>query len=95
MATRKTYTVTGRMRTKLALIIGIGDYEELPKLENPSNDARALSKQLQSIGFIGCEPHLNMTREEMRHVLVAFEELIQPGDLVLFYFAGHGFQWEV
>lgn len=95
MATANIPDTTSSTRKKLALIIGIDNYEHLPKLKNAQNDAKALSKKLESIGFIACEPHLDTTKEEMKHLFATFEALIKSDDLVLFYFAGHGFQWEV
>ena len=82
-------------RRKRALVIGISEYEKGPKLPNPVNDAKDMSNMLARIGFIIDEPKLNLTKKDMRIVLAEFEDLIQPGDMVLFYFAGHGVQFEV
>jgi uncharacterized caspase-like protein len=86
-----------RPRRKLALVIGIGEYADGQHLPNAINDAKQMSSKLKSIGFIieGDGPNLNLTRKEMRHVLVDFEESINQGDMIVFYFAGHGRQWEV
>ncbi|CAF1270071.1 unnamed protein product [Adineta steineri] len=83
-------------RRKLALVIGISNYENGRNLPNAINDAEAISSALASIGFIIHEggPKLNPTYEEMCHALVAFECSIKMGDMVLFYYAGHGTQWE-
>ncbi|CAF1470308.1 unnamed protein product [Rotaria sordida] len=78
---------------KLALVIGIGKYENVDPLSNPENDAKDISSTLQKIGFT-VETALHLNRVEMKRALVEFEESIQPGDMVLFYFAGHGTQWE-
>ncbi|CAF3293856.1 unnamed protein product [Rotaria socialis] len=48
---------------------------------------------LKSIGFI-VTPVLHPTRGDMKRILVEFEDSIEPGDIVLFYFAVHGTQWE-
>ena len=50
---------------------------------------------LARIGFIIDEPKLNLTNKDMELALVHFKHSIQPGDMVLFYFAGHGIQFEV
>ena len=84
-----------RPRRKLALVIGIGEYEEGPKLLSPVNDAKDMSHMLSRIGFIIDEPKLNLTKKNMRFALAEFEDLIQPGDMVLFYFSGLGTQFEV
>ncbi|CAF1325591.1 unnamed protein product [Rotaria sp. Silwood1] len=81
-------------RRKLALVIGIGKYEHCDELKNPENDANDMSSTLESIGFT-VEKRLHLKRVDMRHAIIDFEESIKPDDMVLFYFAGHGIQWEV
>ncbi|CAF4627127.1 unnamed protein product [Rotaria socialis] len=85
---------TSESRRRLALVIGIGDYENVRKLKNPQNDAKALSSLLQRIRFTTADQHLDQTPNQLQHVLVDFEDSIQCNDIVLFYFAGHGIQWE-
>ncbi|CAF4938367.1 unnamed protein product, partial [Rotaria sp. Silwood1] len=80
-------------RRKLALVIGIGKYEHCDELKNPENDANDMSSTLESIGFT-VEKRLHLKRVDMRHAIIDFEESIKPDDMVLFYFAGHGIQWE-
>jgi len=94
MATKKKAGTSSEPRRKLALVIGIGQYEHCEKLENPENDANDMSLALESIDFVVTKK-LHLKRGEMRHVIIDFEESIKPDDMVLFYFAGHGTQWEV
>ncbi len=82
------------VKRKLALVIGIGGYEFAGQLLNTINDAEDMSSALTSIGFI-VTMKLNLKQSEFRHILIDFEDSIQSGDTVLFYFAGHGMQWEV
>ena len=82
-------------RRKRAIVIGISEYEEGPKLPNPVNDAKDMSSMLARIGFIIDEPKVNLTNKDMELALVNFKHSIQPGDMILFYFAGHGIQFEV
>jgi uncharacterized caspase-like protein len=87
---------TSESRRRLALVIGIGDYENVTKLKNPQNDAKALSSLLQQkMGFNTTEQQLDKTCVQLKHILVDFQHSIQSNDIVLFYFAGHGVQWEV
>jgi uncharacterized caspase-like protein len=97
MATKTTVDSTNGPRRKLALVIGIGDYEKGIQLPNAVNDARKMSAALESIGFViyGNRPRINLKYKDMRRALVDFECSIKAGDMVLFYFAGHGRQWEV
>lgn len=76
--------------TRRALIVGNGAYERQP-LANPTNDARALAQALEETGF---EVLLRTDRtvEQMEDDLRSFREVIQPGDVTLFFYAGHGVQ---
>ncbi|CAF1148508.1 unnamed protein product [Rotaria sordida] len=93
MATQKIDSTAFQPRRKLALVIGIGEYEHCQELENPENDANDMSSALESIDFIVTKK-LHLKRAEMKHAIIDFEESIEPDDMVLFYFAGHGIQWE-
>ncbi|CAF0820235.1 unnamed protein product [Adineta steineri] len=90
-----TSEISGSPR-KLALVIGISNYENGRNLPNAINDAEEISFELERIGFILHEgaPKLNPTCKEMHHALVDFVHSIKRGDMVLFYYAGHGIQWK-
>ncbi|CAF1541176.1 unnamed protein product [Adineta steineri] len=90
-----TSVISGPQR-KLALVIGISNYVYGSNLPNAINDAKAISSALKSIGFILYEngPKLNATCNEIRHALIDFIGSIKKGDMVLFYYAGHGIQWK-
>ncbi|CAF1050695.1 unnamed protein product [Rotaria sordida] len=94
MATASGYNTISRPHRKLALVIGIGDYESGAILHNTTNDARDMSSKLNSIGFICDGPKLDLAHTDMELALVIFKHSIREGDLILFYFAGHGTQWE-
>jgi hypothetical protein len=76
-----------------ALLIGNNDYEPWPDLKTAINDVERLAEVLQtSYGFAPADVRLlkNATR---RQILSAFQELqqvAQPEDRVLIYYAGHG-----
>ncbi|CAF3465241.1 unnamed protein product, partial [Rotaria sp. Silwood2] len=94
MAAEATPDAAFGPRRRLALVIGINDYENYSKLTNPKNDAEKLSSLLQSIGFIIDSSSLAETYAEVNRKVLDFELSIKPNDVVLFYFAGHGIQWE-
>ena len=93
MAIAAPSTTTGS-QAKLALVIGVGNYAGNKKLKNPENDVDDMSRMLRNIGFT-VTTAVNLTHAEMDAHIAAFKHKIRKGDLVLFYFAGHGKQWEV
>lgn len=74
---------------RLALVVGVDRYEALPRLERAVNDAEAIARTLEGLGF---EVSLveNASRRQISKKLSDIETRIDPGDTVLFYFAGHG-----
>ncbi|CAF1485607.1 unnamed protein product [Adineta steineri] len=78
--------------TKRALLIGNNKYSKNSELQYCINDAEDLADELREIDFeitIGT----NLTYEQMDRMIETFNDKINPGDLVLFFFAGHGCQW--
>ncbi|SLN75727.1 caspase family protein [Oceanibacterium hippocampi] len=76
-----------------AVVVGIDDYERMPKLTGAANDARDLAA---SLGNLGADVSLILNREATRqHVIEAFERQAGragPGDMFVFTYAGHGMQ---
>jgi hypothetical protein len=74
---------------RIALVIGNNDYINVSKLKKAVNDARAVSRTLDSIGFKVIEK-VNADRRSFDQQLNHLSILIEEGDEVLFFFAGHG-----
>ncbi len=75
---------------RLALVIGNARYPDVP-LNNPSNDARLMTRTLQDLGFevtLGTD----LRRTDFLLALRQFARQIPPGADVLFYYAGHAVQ---
>lgn len=78
---------------RVALVIGIGKYENAPDLDNPSRDATAIADVLQTAGFdvmLSVDPD----QQQLGNDLLGFFDKTQDADVALFYFAGHGIQIE-
>lgn len=75
---------------RLALVIGNGAYKDAP-LNNPVNDARALTQALQQFGFTVISRE-NLDQRGMLHALREFGDRLRNGGVGLFYYAGHGMQ---
>src|SRR5512138_1982138 len=82
---------TARAEKRVALLIGNNAYQNVSRLQTAINDARAVGAALRGLGFqvILAE---NQSRRAMSEALLAFDKAIQPGDIALFFFAGHGFE---
>ncbi|CAM2708867.1 unnamed protein product [Rotaria socialis] len=78
---------------KRALVIGVSQYEDGSNLSNPRNDANDMANALEKIGFMVMKG-INLKSDEMDANISSFVQSIQGTDMALFYFAGHGCQWE-
>lgn len=81
---------------RIALLVGNNVYPEdglFPSLDNAENDVKLVAAALQQRGF---ETIIitNADRAQIRMKLAEFESKIEPGGTALFYFAGHGIQYE-
>ncbi len=89
-AQAQTRAATGE-ESRLALVIGNSSYKDSP-LANPVNDATAIAKTLQGLGF-KVILRTNATQSQMRQAVREFgDELHTHRGIGLFYFAGHGMQ---
>src|SRR5688572_2709511 len=76
---------------RIALIIGNSKYAESP-LRNPVNDAKAISGELQKLGF-QVTTRLEAGRSDMVEAINAYTDALAKRKAVgLFYYAGHGAQ---
>jgi hypothetical protein len=76
--------------TRHALVIGNASYPKWP-LKNPLNDARAVSSSLSGAGFVATTA-TDLSLRGMEQTVNALISKVKEGDLVLFYYAGHGLQ---
>ncbi|MGE0214018.1 MAG: caspase family protein, partial [Parvibaculaceae bacterium] len=74
---------------RLALVIGIDLYEEIPPLRKAVGDAGALGSTLERLGF-AVTVVTNANRRELNRKLSDFQASIRPGDIALVHFSGHG-----
>ncbi len=82
--------VDGAMAEKrLALVIGIDDYKEVPKLTKAIGDANAIGDKLTAIGFT-VSRSINPDRRALSLALANFYSSIEPGDTALIHYSGHG-----
>jgi uncharacterized caspase-like protein len=79
---------------RVALVIGIGHYRNVPTLDNPTNDARAIAGTLQQVGFtlVGNAPQIELDKPAFDSAVQAFGDTLIGAEVGLFYYAGHGLQ---
>ena len=80
---------------RVALVIGNSSYAANP-LINPVNDAEDMAARLQEIGFrlYGDGPLLEQDLRSMQIAIRDFTRTLNPGDLAVFYYAGHGVEYK-
>lgn len=88
------YSFTSKAIEKKALIVGIGNYGQDAGWNsiNGDKDADVVEKSIQSIGFHNSIKIKNSAATKA-NLLKAFQAMLDschPGDVILFYFAGHG-----
>jgi len=79
------------MPNKLALIIGINEYEHFSNLDKCENDCNDMNEFLIKSGF-DTKLLLNPNQRKLVHEISNFNKRITEGDLSLIYFSGHGLQ---
>lgn len=77
---------------RVALVIGNSAYRNAPVLPNTVNDARDMAVSLRRVGFEVVDG-VDLDKRGMDAALTRFARLAQDADAVMFYFAGHGFQF--
>ena len=83
----------GAEARRLALVIGNDNYQSATPLHNARTDAQAVAEALGQVGF---EVTLkkDLTLKQMKDAVRVFKDHISGGDEAVFYFAGHGVQFE-
>jgi uncharacterized protein len=86
-----TTSVLGETRAhdRVALVFGMAAYQNVKGLKNTVNDAEALAKTLESIGF-QVEVRMDASKVEALAALDKFAFDAETADIALIYFAGHG-----
>src|SRR5438874_2347571 len=84
-------TAPAAAELRRALVIGVDDYQSVPKLKKAVGDARAMETALKGAGF-AVDLLVNPDRRGLNAGISAFTAKLQPGDTALVHFSGHGVQ---
>src|ERR1700756_4377639 len=78
---------------RIALVIGIGGYQNAPHLANPVNDARAIGESLRRLKFDVSELY-DPDYRALSSGIRAFGIRAATAEVAVIYYAGHGVQVE-
>jgi len=76
---------------RVALVVGVSHYQNVPGLTNPANDARLVGTTLEKLDF-DVQTLIDPDYETMKRGLRDFGLRVEGAKVALFYFAGHGLQ---
>jgi uncharacterized caspase-like protein len=93
MLTEPTHQQVQRQR-RVALVIGNSRYTVVSPLRNPANDARDMTNALEDLGFDRVISLVDGNLEQMLRALEEFQQELKRGGVGVFYYAGHGVQYE-
>jgi tetratricopeptide (TPR) repeat protein len=77
---------------RVALVIGNSAYRSVSNLPNPQRDAKAVAATLRKLGFETVIAENDLTRDQFRTALNAFEDKAKAADWAVVYYAGHGIE---
>ena len=81
------------MKDRVALVVGNNNYEGNNVLKTPINDADDVSDNLSRLGFKVIKL-IDGTQQQMERAIVEFGDKLKNADVGLFYYAGHGIQYQ-
>jgi uncharacterized caspase-like protein len=79
---------------RVALVVGISNYQYIQKLKNTVSDAALLTEKLRSVGF-DVVLHTDLSKDRLGQALRDFGRRIEASraeTIALFFYAGHGVQ---
>jgi hypothetical protein len=75
---------------RAALVIGNANYQRVPKLATPVNDATAMAAGFKSAGFDIVITKLDVGNLDFKRALREFADAADSADISVIYFSGHG-----
>jgi len=77
---------------RVAMVIGMSNYEFVPALANPDRDAEGVAKTLRDIGFNSVTLVEDASRAKLAKALRDFQDVADSADWAMVYYAGHGLE---
>jgi Caspase domain len=86
------YSTGAFAEKRVALVIGNSAYQNVAKLPNPVNDARAIAALLKKAGLDVVESRSDLDIASTRRALRDFTNIARGADIGVVYYAGHGIE---
>lgn len=77
---------------RVALVVGIGGYENVPKLPNAVSDANAMADLFRRAGFEVVAARNDTSNLEFKRAIREFEDAVTDSEIAVVYYAGHGIE---
>jgi len=77
---------------RVALVIGVSKYQQVPRLTNPARDADAVAALFKQAGFDVVNNQRDVGIADLRRVIREFSETSRDADIAVVYYAGHGIE---
>src|SRR5579863_7371921 len=77
---------------RVALVVGMSKYQQVPRLTNPARDAEAMAALFKKAGFDVVNNQRDLGIADLRRVIREFSELSRDADISVVYYAGHGIE---
>src|SRR5437660_10224069 len=77
---------------RVALVIGVSEYQQATRLPNPSRDAEAMTDLFKKAGFDVVLSKRDLGVAELRRTIREFSETSRDADIAVVYYAGHGIE---
>ena len=85
---RPTPPLPARADTRVALVVGVGAYVNMPALRNTTNDAVSVGAALERLGS-SVDIVLDPNKGALNSAIHRFGERAMEADAALFFYAGH------
>ena len=77
---------------RVALVIGMSKYQQVPRLANPARDADVVAALFKQAGFDTVNNQRDLDIVDLRRVIREFSETSRDADIAVVYYAGHGIE---
>jgi len=86
------WSLVAHAEQRVALVIGNSVYQNVSRLLNPANDAKAIAGMLRAANFDEVTLHENLGIRELRRAIKDFSDRARDADTAVVYYSGHGIE---